>query len=187
MRSRTYAFIPWMTATTATRKPTDTMIPSSVKNERSLWLQAVWSASRIASERGMGLQNSEMRDAGCGMRDAGWVGCGAASRIPHHASRLFVSQRFYGIQPRRLIGGIQAESDAGEGRGGEGREHGPERHVRGDGRQAGDGECDDTAGEHPDGASHPGEARGRDEALPLDGAPGRSERLANPDLPRALG
>src|SRR3989442_7274317 len=72
--------MPWITATTATRNPTDTMIPSSVKNERSLWLQAVWSASRIASERGMGIQNSEMRDAGCGM---GGVGPLPASPIPH--------------------------------------------------------------------------------------------------------
>ena len=37
MFSRTYAFIPWMIATTATRNATDTMMPSSVKNERSLF------------------------------------------------------------------------------------------------------------------------------------------------------
>src|SRR2546426_2603040 len=74
--------MPWITATTTTRNPTDTMIPSSVKNERSLWLHAVWSAWRMASERGMGLQNSGKRDARCGMG-----GCGAASRIPHPASR----------------------------------------------------------------------------------------------------
>src|SRR5256885_15959509 len=57
MRSRTYAFMPWITATTATRNPTDTMIPSSVKNDRSLWLHAVWRAWRIASERGMAGEN----------------------------------------------------------------------------------------------------------------------------------
>src|SRR5213595_1038208 len=68
MRSRTYAFIPWMTATTATRKPTDTMIPSSVKNERSLWLHAVWSAWRMASERGMALKPNGKRDTGNGKR-----------------------------------------------------------------------------------------------------------------------
>ena len=34
--SRTYAFIPWMIAMTATRNATETMIPSSVKKERSL-------------------------------------------------------------------------------------------------------------------------------------------------------
>src|SRR5205823_5716867 len=68
MRSRTYAFIPWMTATTATRKPTDTMIPSSVKNDRSLWLHAVWSAWRMASERGMALKPNGKRDTGNGKR-----------------------------------------------------------------------------------------------------------------------
>src|SRR6266566_5023690 len=161
--------MPWITATTATRNATDTMIPSSVKNERSLWLQAVWSASRIASERGMGLEAS----AEFGMRN-GRADFDSAFRTPHSA--LFVAQRLHRIQSRRLICGIQAESDAGEGRGGEGREHGPERHVRRDGRQAGDGECDDTAGEHPDGAPHQGEGRGLDEELPLDGAPGRPER-----------
>jgi len=55
--------MPWITATTATRNPTDTMIPSSVKNERSLWLQAVWSASRIASERGMDYKVRRQRAA----------------------------------------------------------------------------------------------------------------------------
>src|SRR6266516_4386961 len=116
--------MPWITATTATRNPTDTIIPSSVKNERSLWLQAVWSASRIASERGMGLEAS----AECGIRNAEWTG-GLRFRIPHFS--LFVAQRLHRFLSRRLICGIQAESEAGEGRGGEGREHGPERHVRG--------------------------------------------------------
>jgi hypothetical protein len=36
MFSFTYAFMPWITATTATRNATDTMMPRSVKNERSL-------------------------------------------------------------------------------------------------------------------------------------------------------
>src|SRR5882724_11913387 len=42
-----------MIATTATRKATDTMMPSRVKKERSLWFHASWSASRAASEKGM--------------------------------------------------------------------------------------------------------------------------------------
>src|SRR6266853_3884178 len=42
-----------MMATTATRNATDTMIPRSVKNERSLWLHAARSASSAASENGM--------------------------------------------------------------------------------------------------------------------------------------
>ena len=37
MFSFTYAFIPWMIATTATRNATLTMMPSSVKNDRSLF------------------------------------------------------------------------------------------------------------------------------------------------------
>ncbi len=56
IRSRTYAFIPWMMATTATRNATETMMPSKVKNERSLWLHAAWSAWRMASESCMGLE-----------------------------------------------------------------------------------------------------------------------------------
>src|SRR6266581_8344742 len=51
-RSRTYAFMPWMTATTATRNATETMMPSSVKNERSLWLQIVSTARTTASKSG---------------------------------------------------------------------------------------------------------------------------------------
>ena len=41
MFSFTYAFIPWITATTATRNATLTMMPSSVKNERSLFAR-IW-------------------------------------------------------------------------------------------------------------------------------------------------
>src|SRR5205823_14557363 len=133
MRSRTYAFMPWITATTATRNPTDTMIPSSVKKERSLWLHAVWSAWRIASERGMGLELNGKRETGNGKR---WVDT-HVSRFPLPVSRLFVPQRLHRIQSRRLVGGIQPESDPGERGRGEGREHGPQRHVRGDRRQAG--------------------------------------------------
>ncbi len=49
--SRTYAFIPWMIATTATRNVTETMTPSRVKNERSL-LARIWPrAERMTSEK----------------------------------------------------------------------------------------------------------------------------------------
>src|SRR6266566_5282041 len=44
--------MPWMTATTATRNATETMMPSSVKNERSLWLQIVSTARTTASKSG---------------------------------------------------------------------------------------------------------------------------------------
>ena len=52
--SLTYAFIPWMTATTTTRKPTETMMPRRVKKDRSLAPQMAWSARRRASRKGMG-------------------------------------------------------------------------------------------------------------------------------------
>src|ERR1041384_5836443 len=44
--------MPWMTATTATRNARETMMPSSVKNERSLWLQIVSTARITASKSG---------------------------------------------------------------------------------------------------------------------------------------
>src|SRR5882724_3869993 len=160
--------MPWITATTATRNPTDTMIPSSVKNERSLWLHAVWRAWRIASERGMGLQNSGKREAGSGMRDAGWVGAGPqpASRIP-----LFVPQRLDRIESRRAAGRIQSEPDASEGRRTQRGDNGPQRDVGRYGREAGDGEREHATHEHPDRAPDEGQGRGLDQELPQDRAP----------------
>ena len=49
MFSLTYAFIPWITATTATRNATLTMMPSSVKNERSLFARICVAAVRKMS------------------------------------------------------------------------------------------------------------------------------------------
>ena len=49
--SLTYAFIPEMMATTATRNATETMIPSSVKNDRSLLTRICWRAVVITSEK----------------------------------------------------------------------------------------------------------------------------------------
>ena len=42
--SLTYAFMPEMIATTATRNATETMIPSRVKNDRSLLTRICWRA-----------------------------------------------------------------------------------------------------------------------------------------------
>src|SRR5207245_8459395 len=98
------------------------------------------------------------------------------SRFSFSVSPLFVPQCFYGIKPRRLIRRIQSESDAGEGGGGQRRENGPERYVRRNRRHLSDGERDQTAEEHPDGAPHEREGRGLDEELPLDRAPRRAER-----------
>src|SRR2546423_13193853 len=99
MRSRTYAFMPWITATTATRNPTDTMIPSSVKNDRSLWLHAVWRAWRIASESGMALKPNGKRETRNGKRETGGDDR-HVSRFPCPVSRLFVSQRLDRIESR---------------------------------------------------------------------------------------
>src|SRR2546425_8848618 len=111
MRSRTYAFMPWITARTATRNPTDTMIPSSVKNERSLWLQAVWSASRIASERGMDYKLRRQRAATGGN---GRPPRAALCRPLPPSAALFVPQRLHRIQSRRLVGGIRSEEHTSE-------------------------------------------------------------------------
>ena len=51
--SFTYAFMPWMTATTTTRNATDTMIPSSVKKERSFADQMESKAMRRDSRKDM--------------------------------------------------------------------------------------------------------------------------------------
>ncbi len=48
--SFTYAFMPWMIATTATRNATETMIPRSVKKVRSL-LPRIWPNARIRTSR----------------------------------------------------------------------------------------------------------------------------------------
>src|SRR6266566_4422870 len=157
--------MPWITATTATRNPTDTMIPSSVKNERSLWLHAVWRAWRMASEWGRLVQS--------------------AIRNPHSA--LFVSQRLDRIESRRAAGRIQSEPDAGEGRRGQRGDNGPQRDVGRDRCQPGNAEGEQATYEHPNRAADEGQGRGLDEELPQDRAARRAERLADADLPGALG
>src|SRR2546427_12180884 len=174
--------MPWITATTATRNPTDTMIPSSVKNERSLWLHAVWRAWRMASERGMGLEAS----AECGIRNAEWTG-GLRFRIPHSALALFVSQCLDRIESRRATGRIQSEPDAGEGRRGQRGDNGPQRDVGRDRCQPGNAEGEQATYEHPNRAADEDQGRGLDEELPQDRAARRAERLADADLPGALG
>src|SRR5712692_7394610 len=180
MRSRTYAFMPWITATTATRNPTDTMIPSSVKNERSLWLQAVWSAWRMASERGMAGKLKSVGEVG--------GGCGGRWRSTFTIlPNLFVPQRLDRIESRRATGWIQSESDAGEGRRRQCGDDRPQRDVGRDRREAGDGEREQAAHEHPDRAADEGQGRSLDEELPQDRAPRRAQRLTNADLPGPLG
>src|SRR5882672_1043066 len=186
-RSRTYAFMPWITATTATRNPTDTMIPSSVKNERSLWLHAVWSAWRIASERGMSYKLRRQRAAtGSNGRQRAANGRDPLLPPPPASPALFVSQRLYRIEPRRLVRGVQAEHDPRERGGHEGGDDRAERHVRRDRREVGDREGDEAAQQHSHGAAHEGQRRGLDQELPEDFAAGRAQGLADADLPGAL-
>src|SRR6267143_389002 len=153
--------MPWMTATTATRNATETMMPSSVKNERSLWLQIVSTARITASKRG------------------------TATKL--RAAVLFVSQCFHGIQPRRPARGIESEPHARERRGEERRDDRPEWHVCRDGRDVRDEERERAPGEHPDRAAHQGEGRGLDQKLPQDGAARGSQRFAHTDFPRPFG
>src|SRR5881396_1352478 len=175
--------MPWITATTATRNPTDTMIPSSVKNERSLWLHAVWRAWRMASERGMDYKLRRQ-----------WAAMGGNERqcvppscrpLPLSAA-LFVPQRLDRIQSRRAAGRIQSEPDAGEGRRGQRGDNGPQRDVGRDRRQPGDAEGEQATHEHPNRAADEGQGRGLDEELPQNRAPRRAERLADADFPGAL-
>src|SRR6266567_3852857 len=173
--------MPWITATTATRNPTDTMIPSSVKNDRSLWLHAVWRAWRIASERGM---DYKLRRQWAAM---GGNACRPSCRPLPLSAALFVPQRLDRIESRRAAGRIQSEPDAGEGRRGQRGDNGPQRDVGRDRCQPGNAEGEQATYEHPNRAADEGQGRGLDEELPQDRAARRAERLADADLPGALG
>src|SRR5947207_14852120 len=104
-----------MTATTAIKNATHTMMPRSVKNDRSLWLHTVCRAWRIASVNGM-----------------------AGKLIPLHSSpasyRLFISQGFHWVQPRGSTRGIEPEQDARQGRDDQRHDDRCERHMRRNGR-----------------------------------------------------
>src|SRR5260370_5759555 len=113
-RASTHGSPPGPPPTPATRTPTDTMIPSRVKNDRSLWLHAVWSAWRIASESGMPLELNGKRDTGNGRR--------ACRRHAFSVSRLFVPQRLYRIEARRFACGIDPEQESGERGGAQGED-----------------------------------------------------------------
>src|SRR5256885_10750633 len=179
--------MPWITATTATRNPTDTMIPSSVKNERSLWLHAVWRAWRMASERGMDykLRRQWAAMGGNARQCAAMRGnaCRPSCRPLPLSAALFVSQRLDRIESRRAAGRIQSEPDASEGRRGQRGDNGPQGHVGRDRCQPGNAEGEQATHEHPNRAADEGQGRGLDEELPQDRAPRRAERLADADLP----
>src|SRR2546422_9398852 len=90
------------------------MIPSSVKNERSLWLHAVCRAWTMASVSCMS-RKLTMRIAEFGMRNER-AGVNSAFHTPHSALPSFVSQRFHRVEPGGPTGGAEAESHAGQGR-----------------------------------------------------------------------
>src|SRR6266540_3142402 len=180
-----------MTATTATRNATDTMMPTSVKNERSLWLHAAWRACRMASVNCMARVKTKREDStqpqAVGRKRFPASSCKPASdhlRLTPWGLRLcsFVPQRFHRIEPRRAAGGVQAEADARQGRRGERRYDGPHGHVGRDGRDAGEEPRDEAAHQHPDRAAHERERRRLDQELPQDFAPRRAQRLAHADL-----
>src|SRR6266480_1867306 len=85
--------MPWITATTATRNPTHAMIPSSVKNERSLWLHAVWRAWRIASERGMAGKLKSVGEVGGGCGGRVEVNLHNLPNLHHPPKPIHTSQR----------------------------------------------------------------------------------------------
>src|SRR5690348_14058550 len=93
-----------MMATTAMRNATDTMMPTSVKKERSLWLQAASSAWVMASRKCM-----------WGKTTRAWGGGDVvpSSHTPL-PTPLFVSQCLNRIQSRGLVCRDDAEQDAGE-------------------------------------------------------------------------
>src|SRR6266513_3828316 len=87
------------------------MMPSSVKNDRSLWLHTVCRACRMAS-----------------------VSCmaGKLTVLSSPASyRLFISQRLDRIEPRGPTGRVEPESHPGQGRGAERDHDRPQGHVGG--------------------------------------------------------
>src|SRR5512143_1008020 len=100
------------------------MIPTSVKNERSLWLQAARRAMRMASVTCMAPKTNWSRGGtwGGGTRDVGRVwdegrmGKGGDSSPVPHPSSLFVSERVHRVHPRGPAGRVQAEPDPGERR-----------------------------------------------------------------------
>src|SRR2546421_76697 len=131
-RSRTYAFMPWITATTAIRNATDTMMPSSVKNDRSLWLHTVCRACRMASVNCMAGKLT-VKEPGKG--EGGRVVVGPFPFPASPASyRLFISQRLDRIEPRGLARGVEPEQDARQGRHDQRDDHRRERHMRRNGR-----------------------------------------------------
>src|SRR5690349_3697125 len=166
-----------MMATTAMRNATDTMMPTSVKKERSLWLQAASSAWVMASRKCM-----------WGKTTRAWGGGDVvpSSHTPL-PTPLFVSQRLNRIQSRGLVCRDDAEQDAGERGHEEGDDHRPQRNVSRHRRKQGEERGYHGAPDHAHDAADDREGRRLHEELPEDFPPRSPEGLADADLPGALG
>src|SRR6516162_2120813 len=167
MLSFTYAFIPWITATTAMRNATDTMMPRSVKKLRSLLPLICANASARTSANSM--REDYTRPA--------------ATR----SAALFVAEGLDRIEARGAQGRDDAEEHAGERGADERGDDRAGRDARRHGRPgidpAGDRAADHEAGDRAD----RGERRRLDEELPEDRALRGAERLPHADLAGALG
>src|SRR5438034_303828 len=184
-RSRTYAFMPWITATTAIRNATDTMMPSSVKNDRSLWLHTVCRAWRMASVNCMAGKLT-VKEPGKG--EGGRVVVRPFPFPPSPASyRLFISQCFHWVQPRGSTRRVQPEQDTRQGRHDQGHDDRRERHVRWNGRGEGQHHRRHAAADHAHHAADERERRRLDQKLPQDLAARGPQRLAHADPAGALG
>src|SRR4026208_1527598 len=107
-----------MMATTATRNPTDTMMPSRVKKERSLLVRIASRASRSAAGKGM-------------LKGNRWPAAGDPRRLlPVTGHGSLVAQRLDRIEPARLGRRIHPEEDPGHCGGDDRGHHGPERPRR---------------------------------------------------------
>src|SRR2546426_53445 len=103
------------------------MMPSSVKNDRSLWLHTVCRACRMASVNCMAGKLT-VKEPGKG--EGGRVVVGPFPFPASPASyRLFISQRLDRIEPRGLARGVEPEQDARQGRHDQRDDHRRERHM----------------------------------------------------------
>src|SRR6185503_4784056 len=184
--SFTYAFIPEMIATTATRNATDTMIPSSVKNDRSLLTRICWSAVVITSEKRILLISATSGSSATRIRARRFRLLGP--QLPAGRLYLFVPQRLYRVEPCRAGRGQQPEQNPGEGARSQRRDHRREWCRCRNSREGGLYPQRHQDAEHEsDRCPDAGQRRCLDQELPENRALGGAQRLANADLARPLG
>src|SRR6266516_612256 len=131
-----------------------------------------------------------------------WPACAAFASVPPHVSSTssrcaaiaskstrwsLIAEGLHRIQPRRPVGGHDADDPADENRH-EGRDRGaPQRHGRREAQQRLEQLARGEAEHDADHAAYERERRGLDEELPQDFPPRRPHRFAEPDLARAVG